>query len=225
MTDQLSSEKPIVLGMTGASGAPYAVRLLETLLNRGRQVHLIVSESGAAVIKQELGVNLANDVSNIEELFAAYHQLVTPQQGLSEARRAAELATSGLLVVHQPKDYFTPVASGSHLTEAMVICPCSGSTLSAIARSASENLIQRAAEVHLKERRKLIVVPRETPLSEFQLENMLRLSRAGVVVLPAAPGWYHGVSGLKDLVDFVVARVLDQLGIPNREISRWAVDN
>ena len=225
MTDQLSSEKPIVLGMTGASGAPYAVRLLETLLNRGRQVHLIVSESGAAVIKQELGVNLANDVSNIEELFAAYHQLVTPQQGLSEARRAAELATSGLLVVHQPKDYFTPVASGSHLTEAMVICPCSGSTLSAIARSASENLIQRAAEVHLKERRKLIVVPRETPLSEFQLENMLRLSRAGVVVLPAAPGWYHGVSGLKDLVDFVVARVLDQLGIPNREISRWAVAN
>ncbi len=135
--------------------------------------------------------------------------------------RAIEAISVGQLHVHHNKDYFTPIASGSFLTEAMIICPCSGSTLSGIVRSASSNLIERAAEVHLKERRPLIVVPRETPLSTFQIENMLRASQAGIVVLPAAPGWYHGVHELSDLVDFVVARILDQLQIPHQLMKRW----
>jgi flavin prenyltransferase len=206
--------KPIVLAMTGASGAVYATRLLEALLAAEREVHLVISDAGASVCKQELGVAPRLDGSNLDDLLRASGQLLGVE---SEPRWDFQL-----LNIHHPKDYFTPIASGSFLTDGMVICPCSGSTLSGIARSASENLIQRAAEVHLKEHRKLIVVPRETPLSTFQLENMHRLSQAGVVVLPAAPGWYHGVSGLIDLVDFVVARVLDQLEISNQRITRWA---
>lgn len=115
----------------------------------------------------------------------------------------------------------TPIASGSFRTDAMVVCPCSGSTLSAIARSAASNLITRAAEVHLKEHRKLVLVPRETPLSVLQLENMHRVAQAGAVVLPAMPGWYHDVQSLDDLVDFVVSRILDQLDIDNALIGRW----
>jgi 4-hydroxy-3-polyprenylbenzoate decarboxylase len=125
---------------------------------------------------------------------------------------------------HHYQDYFAPVASGSFLTAGMVVCPCSGSTLSGIAHAASNNLIQRAAEVHLKERRKLILVPRETPLSALQLENMRRVAEAGAVVLPAMPGWYHGVKSIQDLVDFVVARILDQLGVPHDLMRRWGHD-
>ena len=115
----------------------------------------------------------------------------------------------------------TPIASGSFRTRAMIVCPCSGSTLSGIARAAASNLVQRAAEVHLKEHRKLVLVPRETPLSVLQLENMHRLAAAGAVLLPAMPGWYHGGESLDDLVDFVVARILDQLDVDNSLISRW----
>ena len=208
------THKPIVLAITGASGAVYATRLLDALLQADRDVHLVISEAGAAVCNQELGVPLRLDGSNLDSLLQASNQLLGAGAGPSIDRER--------LHIHHPKDYFTPIASGSFLTAGMVICPCSGSTLSGIARSATSNLIQRAAEVHLKEHRKLIVVPRETPLSTFQLENMHRLSQAGVVVLPAAPGWYHGVTGLLDLVDFVVARILDQLGIENQRINRWA---
>ena len=122
---------------------------------------------------------------------------------------------------HRYDDYMTPIASGSFRTRAMIVCPCSGSTLSGIARAAASNLVQRAAEVHLKEHRKLMLVPRETPLSVLQLENMHRLAAAGAVLLPAMPGWYHGVESLDDLVDFVVARILDQLDVDNSLISRW----
>ncbi|WP_372722322.1 UbiX family flavin prenyltransferase, partial [Novipirellula sp.] len=118
-------------------------------------------------------------------------------------------------------DYFTPIASGSFRTQAMVVCPCSGSTLSGIARAAGSNLIQRAAEVHLKEHRKLVLVPRETPLSVLQLENMHRLAAAGAVILPAMPGWYHGVESLDSLVDFIVSRIMDQIGVDNSLIQRW----
>ena len=118
-------------------------------------------------------------------------------------------------------DFMSPAASGSFLTGGMVVCPCSGSTLSGIAYGSSNNLIQRAADVHLKERRKLILVPRETPLSVVQLEAMRRAAEAGAVVLPAMPGWYHGVQSVQDLVDFVVARILDQLGIEHELIRRW----
>ena len=215
---------PIVLGITGASGAAYAVRLLQTLLVRKQRVHVIVSGSGQAVLKQELGQVIETSkppcdaIGNI--LRSCDQWLELPGE---ETAQALELAPS-LLQLHGISDYFTPVASGSYLTRGMVICPCSGATMSAVAHSASQNLVQRAAEVHLKEHRKLIVVPRETPLSSFQIENMLRLSQAGVVVLPAAPGWYHGARKVAELVDFVVDRILDQLGVSNPKSPRWAVD-
>ena len=172
---------PLVLGITGASGAPYAVRLLEVLLESGREVHLAISPSGQAVIGEELGRQIDLDRFDLAALLG----------------RPAP--TTGILHYHHHKNLMAPIASGSFLTAAMVICPCSGSTLSAIAHSMGENLIHRAAEVHLKERRKLVVVPRETPLSLPQLKNMQAIHEAGAVVLPIG----------------------DQLGVPNALIRRW----
>lgn len=217
------SLQPIVMAITGASGAVYSARLLEAFLCCGQAVHLTISDSGAAVVHQELGVTLQLDGSNIAELMHAADKMlsVSTQQSV-HAEAAIQANAAGQLHCHHYKNYFTPIASGSFLTSGMVICPCSGSTLGGIAHAAGQNLIQRAAEVHLKEHRKLVLVPRETPLSVFQLENMHRLAQAGVVVLPAAPGWYHGVTCLLDLVDFVVARVLDQFQIPNQQIQRWS---
>jgi 4-hydroxy-3-polyprenylbenzoate decarboxylase len=126
-----------------------------------------------------------------------------------------------LLTYHHFENLMAPIASGSFLTAGMVICPCSGSTLGAVVHGTGENLIHRAASVHLKERRKLILVPRETPLSTIQLENMRRAAESGAVVLPAMPGFYHGVTSIRDLVDFVVARICDQLGISNTLVHRW----
>lgn len=199
----MASTPPLVVGITGASGAPYAVRLLEVLLEAGRDVHLSISPSGQAVIATELGRTIDLDRFDIAALLG----------------RVAPAA--GRLTYHHHKNLMTPIASGSFLTAAMVICPCSGSTLSAIAHSMGENLIHRAAEVHLKERRKLVVVPRETPLSLPQLKNMQAIHEAGAVVLPAAPGFYHGAASVADLVDFVVARICDQLGVANALIRRW----
>lgn len=217
-----SDRKPIVLAITGASGAVYAARLLESLLCCQVPVHVTISDSGAAVIRQELGVNVALNGSNLGELLRVSDAFLSVTNAApTNAMRAMQEADAGYLTTHHYKNYFTPIASGSFLTGGMVVCPCSGSTLSGIAHASSNNLIQRAADVHLKEHRKLIVVPRETPLSTFQLENMHRLSQAGVVVLPASPGWYHGATTLLELVDFVVARILDQLGIDNSHIERW----
>jgi 4-hydroxy-3-polyprenylbenzoate decarboxylase len=130
-------------------------------------------------------------------------------------------ALLGQITYHHHQNFMSPIASGSFLTEGMVVCPCSGSTLSAIAYGSSNNLIQRAADVHLKEGRKLIVVPRETPLSAIQLDNMKRCADAGAVVLPAMPGFYHGARTIADLVDFVVARICDQLRIEHTLSRRW----
>lgn len=219
---QSSTSLPIVVAITGASGAVYAARLLEALLTLGREVHLTISESGAAVIRQELQVNVGLRGERLAEVLQSADQLLAlPREALWTSIKAMAQAETGLLKVHHHSDYFTPIASGSFITAGMVVCPCSGSTLSGIAHAASQNLIQRAAEVHLKERRKLIVVPRETPVSVLQLENMQRLAQAGVIVLPASPGWYHGATSLLDLVDFIVARILDQLAIDNQAISRW----
>ncbi len=213
---------PIVLAITGASGAVYAARLLEALLTLGSEVHLTLSESGAAVIRQELQVSVGLRGERLAEVLAAADKLLAiPDDATWNSSKAMAQAESGLLKVHHHTDYFTPIASGSFLTAGMVVCPCSGSTLSGIAHAASQNLIQRAAEVHLKEHRKLIVVPRETPVSVLQLENMQRLAQAGAIVLPASPGWYHGATTLLDLVDFIVARILDQLSIDNQAIHRW----
>jgi 4-hydroxy-3-polyprenylbenzoate decarboxylase len=194
---------PLVLAITGASGAIYAVRLLETLARAGREIHLTISPAGRDVLLQELraDIDLANfNIGSLVEL---------KQQQPGQVR------------YHHFQDLRAPIASGSWLTGGMVICPCSGGTLGTIACGASTNLIHRAAEVHLKERRKLIVVPRETPLSLIQIENMKRLAEAGAVILPASPGWYHGVQATQDLVDFVVARILDQLGVEHSLTKRW----
>lgn len=216
------SSRPIVLAITGASGAVYATRLLSALLAESLPVHLTLSDSGRAVVRQELHVAVDSNCEGLWGAVAAADRLLHVAQGsvwsVDQARQQAE---RGLLSIHHYQDFFAPIASGSYLTAGMVICPCSGSTLSGIAHAASQNLIQRAAEVHLKEHRKLIVVPRETPLSVMQLENMHRLAQAGVVVLPAAPGWYHGATSLCDLVDFVVCRILDQLGIESHAMQRW----
>jgi 4-hydroxy-3-polyprenylbenzoate decarboxylase len=190
----------LVLAMTGASGAPFALRLLQVLCRLGRTVHLSISPSGAQVLAAELGLQVALD---------AFDPSVFGNLG------------SGRVIYHHYQDFTAGIASGSFLTSGMIILPCSMSTLGSIASGASTNLITRAADVHLKERRKLILVPRETPLSLIHLENMVRVTRAGAVVLPAMPGWYHRPRQLGDLVDFVVARIADQLGIAADFIPRW----
>ncbi|MFM7036056.1 MAG: UbiX family flavin prenyltransferase [Planctomycetia bacterium] len=194
---------PLVVGITGASGAAYAVRLVEVLLAAGREIHLSISPSGHAVIREELGRTVDLERFALEDLLGA------------------AVPKAGVVHYHHFKDLMAPIASGSFLTGAMVICPCSGSTLAAVAHAMGENLIHRAAEVHLKERRRLVVVPRETPLSLPQLRNMQAIHEAGAVVLPASPGFYHGAESVADLVDFVVARICDQVGVGNSLMRRW----
>lgn len=211
--------RPLVLAMTGASGAPYAVRLLQVLARSGRPVHLTISPSGAAVLKQEMGLSVDLEQFDPSELLAAVPPWASDQAGPPSSELPP--IDPQFLRYHHYQDYMTPIASGSFLTSGMIVCPCSGSTLSGIARAAAANLIQRAAEVHLKEHRRLVLVPRETPLSVLQLENMQRLAAAGAVMLPAMPGWYHGVGQLSDLVDFVVARILDQFDLGEGLMRRW----
>lgn len=215
---RLSKALPIVVGLTGASGAVYALRLVDVLLRAGRDVHLSVSPSGAAVVQQELGIKL--DVHRVtrEDL------LLDGVHAFAEAFGAPGGAPSGALTSHHYQDFMAPIASGSFLTAGTVVCPCSGTTLSAIAAGSAGNLIQRAAEVALKERRRLVLVPRETPVSLTHIDNMRRVTEAGAVVLPAAPGWYHGVASLADLVDFVVARICDQLGVEHALTKRWGTN-
>lgn len=201
--------KPIVLAITGASGSIYGVRLLEELLAARREVHLVISRAGAEVFRHELGIELDLDHFSPEQLPLSNKLETSSEQG------------SELLNYYHNQDYQAGIASGSFLTEAMVICPCSMGTLASIASGLSSNLIHRAAHVHLKERRKLIVVPRETPLSGIHLGNMKTLADVGAVVLPAMPGFYHDPKSVDDLVNFVVARICDQLGIQTRGSSRW----
>jgi 4-hydroxy-3-polyprenylbenzoate decarboxylase len=190
----------IVLAMTGASGAPFAVELLRTLTRAGRTVHLTISPSGAQVLREELGLEVA---------------LTRFDPG-----PFGELGPGRLDYYHHT-DFSSGIASGSFPTGGMVVSPCSMSTLASIAHGITTNLITRAADVHLKERRKLVLVPRETPLSLVHLENMAAVTRAGAVVLPAMPGWYHRPRSLDDLVRFIVSRVCDQLGVSNALVPRW----
>ncbi len=210
-----------MLAMTGASGAPYAIRLLQVLARSDVEIHLTVSPSGAAVIRQELGLNVDVRGPDLMELLQFRPGWSSAAGEHAAASLAFETGVPERLKFHQYDDYLTPIASGSFPTDAMVVCPCSGSTLSGIARAAASNLIQRAAEVHLKERRTLVLVPRETPVSVLQLDNMRRVAEAGAVLLPAMPGWYHGVESLDSIVDFIVSRILDELGIDNALIGRW----
>ncbi|HEY4313467.1 MAG TPA: flavin prenyltransferase UbiX [Pirellulales bacterium] len=228
-------KRNVVLAITGASGAIYAVRLLDVLVAIGCDVQLAISPAGKAVLRQELGLDVDVEHFRLESLLPTRKELAALDRFKSvreligvdawqygAPQNAAAVATEpGRVQYHHYQDFFAAIASGSALTDGMVVCPCSGGTLSAIAHGASGNLIHRAADVHLKEHRRLILVPRETPLSLVQLDNMRRCAEAGAVVLPAMPGFYHGVHSIRDLVDFVVGRICDQLGIAQPLIKRW----
>ena len=199
-----TTNSTISVAITGASGAQYGLRLVECLLNQGHQVYLMVSKAAHIVVATETDLKLPAQAAKLEVFLSDYFK-AKPQQ----------------LRVFGKEDWMAPVASGSGAPSQMVVCPCSTGTLSAIATGASNNLIERAADVALKERRKLILVPRETPYSEIHLENMLKLTRMGAIILPASPGFYHKPSDVADLVDFIVARILDQLGVEQSLMNRW----
>jgi len=199
--------KSVTLALCGASGMAYGLRLLECLLAAGIRVNLLVSQTAHIVAKQELGITLPARASDIERQLA---------HGTG--------AGDGQLRVWGRDDWNAPVASGSNPADAMVVCPCSMGTLAAIAHGLSDNLIERAADVMLKENRKLVLVPRETPFSALHLENMLKLARMNAVILPANPGFYHRPQTIEGVVDFVVARILDQLGVAHALMARWGED-
>lgn len=198
----MSARAPIVVAVTGASGAPYAVRLLEALVRAEERVWLMISSHGWRLLQMESGIG------SLQELRDRTHAA-----GWDEH-----------VTLFDPEDRGAAPASGSARTRGMVICPCSMGTMSAIAVGASRSLVERAADVALKERRRLVLVPRETPLSAIHLENMLRVTRAGAVVLPASPGFYHRPESIGALVDFVVARVLDHLDVEHALVRRWDGD-
>jgi 4-hydroxy-3-polyprenylbenzoate decarboxylase len=197
----------IVLAITGASGSAYGVRLLEVLLRAGRTVHLVISPAATEVIQQELGRTVRLNAAEFDP-----HPLLGSVAGTLDLSR---------LKYHSVRDFRAGIASGSFLTAGMVVCPCSMGTVSAIAHGRSENLIHRAADVHLKERRKLILVPRETPLGIVQLRNLTAVAEAGAVVLPAMPAFYTMPQTVGELVDFVVGRICDQLQVVHHLFSRW----
>ena len=198
----MSARDPLVVAITGASGAPYAVRLLEQLAAAGERVWLIVSAHGWRLLDMEAGIGSV--------------------QALRQAVGAS--AWDREVTVFDDGDRGAKPASGSARSRGMVICPCSMGTVSAVACGSSRSLVERAADVALKERRTLVLVPRETPVSQIHLENLLRASRAGATILPASPGFYHRPQQVQELVDFVVARVLDHLGVEHALGRRWGED-
>lgn len=197
-------QQQIALAITGASGAPYAKRLLEVLLQQGLTVHLMISTAGRIVLADELNWKLPARASDVQTKLA--------QEFNCQPER---------LLVYGEQQWSSPLASGSHRVPTMIVCPCTMGTLSAIACGQSDNLINRAADVMLKEDRKLIVVPREAPFSVIHLENMLKLAKLGVCILPPNPGFYFNPTSLNELVDFVVARILDQAKIEHDLMPRW----
>lgn len=199
-------KKPWVVGITGASGAAYGVRLCRFLLSAGEDVHLIVTDAGWRVLKEELGWDATRRQESVRLHFAADNQ-------------------PGKLEYVPVQDIGAKTASGSFRTQGMVVVPCSMGTLSGIANGASDNLLERTADVMLKEGRKLIVVPRETPLHAIHLENMLKLARLGVRILPAMPAFYQGPQTLDDMIDFVVGKILDCLEIEHQLYKRWGMPN
>ncbi|MDA5314917.1 flavin prenyltransferase UbiX [Vibrio cholerae] len=200
----MNNNRTITLAWTGASGAPYGLRLLQCLLAADYQVYLLISSAARVVLATEHGLKLP----------------ANPEAALVEHLGCA----SDKLVVCGKEDWFSPVASGSAAPKQMVVCPCSAGSVAAIAHGMSDNLIERAADVVLKERGQLLLVVRETPFSTLHLENMLKLSHMGVTIMPAAPGFYHQPQSIDDLVDFMVARILDHLGIEQALVPRWGYD-
>lgn len=200
-------QRTITLAITGASGAQYGLRLLQCLLAANCKIYLLLSSAAEVVIRTETDLDLP--------------ETLDAQQAMLSSLFGADEDQLQLLA---KDDWFAPVASGSSSPSSMVICPASGGTLSAIAHGASNNLIERAADVALKERRQLILVPRETPYSQIHLENMLKLTQMGAVILPASPGFYMQPQSINELVDFIVARILDLLGIEQDLMPRWGED-
>lgn len=206
-TAQTTTNTPVILAMTGASGADYGLRLLQCLLEAKRPVYLILSKAAQLVLATETDLDIPGRPAEIEKFFTEYYG-----------------ARQGLLTVYGREQWTSPVASGSHTAQSMVVCPCTTGTMSSIACGISDNLIDRAADVMLKERRQLILVVRETPLSSIHLENMLRLSHAGATVMPANPGFYHKPDSVSEIIDFMVARILDHIGVEHQLLPRWGID-
>lgn len=198
------NRRPIAMGITGASGSAYALRLLECLVSAGEEIQLMISQAGQIVLKMESELDLPSQPLEAERLLTRHFN-----------------AAPGQLRVFGRQQWMAPVASGSNPPRAMVVCPCTTGTLSSIACGASNDLLERAADVALKERCKLILVVRETPFSEIHLENMLKLARMGAVIMPANPGFYHKPEKLQDIVDFMVARILDRLEVAHNLLPRW----
>jgi 4-hydroxy-3-polyprenylbenzoate decarboxylase len=195
----------LVVALTGASGAPYGVRLVEVLLAAGRTIHLVISPAAVEVMVRELDRVVRLDQFDLADLLG----------------ESATQARPGGVLYHHHSNFQAGIASGSFLTGGMVICPCSMGTVAAIAHGLSQNLIHRAADVHLKEKRKLILVPRETPLHLIQLRNLTACAEAGAVVLPAMPAFYTKPTTLADQIDFIVGRICDQLGVEHGLLRRW----
>ena len=201
---RLDKVQSVTLALTGASGMPYGIRLLECLLAAGTRVYLLYSQAASIVARQEMALTLPARAKEAAEFFSARFG-----------------AAPGQLQAFGREEWFAPVASGSNPADAMVVCPCTMGTLAAIAAGMADNLIERAADVALKESRKLVLVPRETPLSAIHLENMLRLSRAGAIILPANPGFYHHPQTAQDLVDFVVARMIYYMKFKRKKVNKF----
>jgi 4-hydroxy-3-polyprenylbenzoate decarboxylase len=204
----MENPQTITLAFTGASGMPYGIRLLEMLLIEGKQVYLLYSQVAQVVAQQEMNLALPSRAKEAEMFFNQLYSV-----------------PDGQLRVFGREEWFAPVASGSNPADSMVICPCTMGTLAAIAAGMNQKLIERAADVMLKENRQLILVPREMPFSTIHLENMLKLARSGAVILPANPGFYHHPQTIQDMVDFVVARILDHLRIRHTLIPRWGAES
>ncbi len=196
--------KTVTLIMTGASGADYGLRLLEELIKAKVVVYLLISRPAQIVINMETDLKLPSRASDIQQFFTEKYQ-----------------ASENQLSVFEREQWMAPIASGSGVADATVVCPCTTGTLSAIAVGSSKNLLERAADVALKERKRLILVVRETPFSEIHLQNMLSLTRMGAIIMPANPGFYHQPESVGDLVDFMVARILDHLSIPHQLLPVW----
>ncbi|MEN0643437.1 flavin prenyltransferase UbiX [Alkalicoccobacillus gibsonii] len=200
----MSSQGPYIVGMTGASGAIYGIRLVQELLQTGHDVHLVLTEATWQVFQAEMKLDISDRDQVIHDLFNEHRDH---------------------LHVYDLHNYAAPIASGSFRTKGMIVIPCSMGSLSGMAIGASGNLIERAADVMLKEKRPLVIVPRETPLHQIQLENMLTLSKAGATILPAMPGFYHNPTTMEELIDFVVGKALDVLGVEHELFKRWGSES
>lgn len=195
----------ISIALSGGSGAQYGLRLIEVLVQSGYPVNVLVTQAALMVLSLEMDIHLGGNVAEQKKRLMARFQITDPE----------------LMNLYSEKDWLAPLASGSNTSYAMIICPCSMGMLAAVATGQSNNLIERAADVMIKERKHLMLVVREAPFNQIHLENMLRLSQMGVQIMPANPGFYHRPETVEDIIDFMVARILDQIQVPHTLMMRW----